>query len=90
MVLKVWIAEIRMSERVAAKIKQKHGVTPNQVDEACMFFGYRAARWDVDADRGSRLIVRGADYDGIPLIVVLKPVNVADGIFKCVTAWRDT
>lgn len=89
MTLKVWIAEILISDRVVHKIQQKHGVAPRQVREACLFFAYRAARWDVDAERGSRLIVRGADYDAIPLIVVLKPVSVADGIFRCVTARRD-
>lgn len=89
MAVKVWIAEIQISPRIADKLQLKHGITPEQVREACLFFAYRAARWDVDPERGARLLIRGADYDAIPLIVVLKPVNVADGIFRCVTARRD-
>jgi hypothetical protein len=44
MTLKVWIAEILISDRVVHKIQQKHGVAPRQVREACLFFAYRMSR----------------------------------------------
>lgn len=87
--MKVWIAQIEISPRIEIKLGTKHGISAHQVREACLFFAYRAARWEVDSERGSRLVIRGADYDDIPLIVVLKPLSLADGTFRCVTARRE-
>ena len=83
---RVWIAEIVCSDRVAHKIRTKHGVDVHQVREAVQFYGYRDARWHVHPERGERLIVRGKDFTGKSLIVLLKPLDLDDGTFRLVTA----
>lgn len=85
---RIWIAEVWISERIAAKLHAKHGVEPQQVRDACLFGRQTSARWQEDPERGSRLFVMGKDRDGVKLLVLLKPVDLADGIFRCVTARR--
>lgn len=82
----VWVADIRFSDRVIEKIKTKHGVHPDQVKDACLFGRYERAWEERDPERGVRLVVHGRDRDGKLVRVLLKPVDRADGIYRCITA----
>ncbi len=85
---RVWIVEVRFTDRVRHKLETKHGVTPSQVEEATLFYGYRSCRWDDDRERGLRLIVRGEDLSGNRLVVYLRIVDLSEGVFECATARR--
>lgn len=81
-----WIRQVVISDSVRQKLLSKHGVHPDQVNEACLFGRQESAREEVDPNRGPRLIVQGTDRDGRRLRVLLKPIDIADGIYRCITA----
>lgn len=85
---RVWIVDILMSDDVEHKLWVKHRVRRAEVEEAALMGGYRDAIWLNDPDYGERLLVRGPTFDGVELLVVLEPVNEADGIWRCRTARR--
>jgi hypothetical protein len=82
-----WIGEIRFSAEVAAKLRQKHDLTPEQVFEAVAVGAHDSAGWDDDPSYGSRLVMFGSDEIG-RIVVYLRPVDRRDGVWKCLTAWR--
>jgi hypothetical protein len=56
----VYIGEIKISPAMAQKIMTKHGVTPEEVREACQApNSYRRAAWHIHPEHGRRLIVFG-------------------------------
>jgi len=75
-----------MSHHVETKLIAKHGVGKDQVLDACLVGRYISAREDFDAERGVRLLIRGLDRTGRQLLVLLKPVEPAEGIYRCITA----
>lgn len=85
----VWIAEVRFSHSVRWKLRVKHGLTPDEIREAVCFGGNKFdGRWNDHPHYGRRLVVRAESYDGVAMIVYLKPLNYIDGIWICKTAWR--
>lgn len=79
------IAHIFISPWVLAKINGKHGVTRQDVEDACR--DYAKATWIFDEDRGWRLLVLGATSTGGKLRVILYPVDTATGTFNLGTAF---
>lgn len=53
----LWVAELRISERTAAKIRGKHHVDPEDVRVALVGVQRLQYVWDDDKERGSRAIV---------------------------------
>jgi hypothetical protein len=84
----VWIARISFPPDVARKLREKHGVNPWEVEEACLFGSHREARWHVDPRYGRRLIVRGRTYAGDWILAYLKPIDEREGEWECRTARR--
>lgn len=82
-----WIAEIRFSAEVEAKLRQQHFLTPGQVREAVACGAHDRATWHDHPIYGRRLIATGSDADG-PMVVYLRPIDRRDGIWECLTAWR--
>jgi hypothetical protein len=85
---RVWIAEILFRADVAAKIRSKHHLSPAEIREAACFGAHRDARWHVHPTYGRRLLVVGETYEGKRIIVYLKPLNEAEGIWEGRTARR--
>jgi len=85
---RVWIARILFRDEVARKIRMKHGVSPWEVEEACLFGAHRQARWHDHPTYGRRLLVRGTTYAGSEILAYLKPVDMTDGTWECRTARR--
>jgi hypothetical protein len=83
-----WIGELRFSQPVVAKLREKHNLTVEQVNEAIAFGAHDKAVWDNDSERGIRLVVTGTTSDGIALIAYLRPIDRADGLWRCLTAFR--
>lgn len=81
-----WISLILISASVERKLQAKHNLNKDQVLDACLLDRYLSAREEVDPERGVRLLVRGLDRDGQELLVLLKPVDPDDGIYRCITA----
>jgi hypothetical protein len=69
---------------MATKIQSKHGITPDEVREAC------AKRvevgWHVDPVHGRRLLVTGLTSTGRLLKIILQPVDARDGTWRLRTA----
>ena len=82
-----WVGEIRFDPEITAKLREKHGLTPDQVRAAVAWGGHDEARWDTDPTYGRRLIVTGSDDQG-PLRAYLRPIDRDDGLWECLTAWR--
>lgn len=72
---------------VEAKLRLKHYVTPAQVREAVALGAASNLTWDDDPIYGRRLIATGSDAEG-EIDVYLKPLDISDGRWECLTAWR--
>lgn len=86
-----WIAEVEIPPQTAAKIRQKHDVTPEEVREAVCWGAAEEARWHTHPVHGRRLLAVGTPYHGsYRVLVVLAPLDRADGRWRCKTAIRWT
>ena len=82
-----WVGEIRFSPAVVAKLRAKHGLTPEQVRAVVANGAHDDFRWDDDPLYGRRLILEGSDDLG-PIRAYLRPIDRRDGLWECLTAWR--
>lgn len=67
---RLWVAELLISERTAAKIVAVHQITPQEARDAVVCVGGLEWVWDEDQERGGRALVR-VDIRGRPAIAVL-------------------
>lgn len=82
-----YIGCVQISSKMAAKLIEKHGLTTEDVLDACQAPNrYRRAAWHVHALYGRRLIVFGERRDGALLKVILQPVDQEDGTWRLRTA----
>ena len=82
MAVRIYVIEI--SDHVRAKINGRHGLTEDDVIDACE--RYEQAVFDQD-DRGRRLLLRGRTRSGRTVRIVLYPVDEAAGTWRLVTAF---
>lgn len=85
-----WIGEVQFSRGVETKLRERRGLTPEDVREAICCGVAEAAVWDDGPQRGSRLLVIGTTADGVRIKAVLLPVDREDGTWTCKTAMRAT
>lgn len=83
-----WIGEVLIDGSIAAKLLEKHDLSPRDVREAICWGAAESARWDDDPVLGSRLLVIGRTSHGVRVKVVLLPVDRSDGTWRCKTAMR--
>lgn len=82
-----YIAEVRVSDAIAAKLAAKHPpVTVTEVREALVFTRLVRAWWHEHPERGRRLLVIGTTYGGRRLQAVLYPLDEEDGTWFLGTA----
>lgn len=79
-----YIGYIEISAAMAEKLQSKHGITPDEVREAC--HRYIQAGWHHHEVHGERLLVIGETRAGRKLKVILQPVDVTDGTWRLRTA----
>ena len=82
-----YIADIRASPAIWAKVAEKHNVTEPEVREAFILTSLVRAGWDLDPERGWRLLGTGTTYQGRRLNAVPYPVDADDGIWRLGTAF---
>jgi hypothetical protein len=82
----VYIAEVRISPTVRAKLATKHQVTEQDVSEALVLTPLERAGWEHHRERGWRLLVTGKTADGRRLNAVLYPADEPDGTWWLGTA----
>lgn len=87
-VARPYIGSIEVSVEMAAKLGTKHGVTVDEVREACDDHDVQT-RWHFDARYGWRLLVRGRTVRGRRLKVILQPVDPAGGTWRLRTAFAE-
>lgn len=83
-----WIAEIQISEGMEDKIRSRRFVTGDQVREACIPEAYEHAGWHEHPEHGRRLLVVCRTSDNVPLKVILRPLDIAEGIWRLRTVLR--
>lgn len=83
-----WIAEIRASDAVQDKIREKHNVTVEEIRRWCVPVQYEWAGWHRHDLHGWRLLVETRDDQGKLIQVILQPIDENEGIWKLRTAWR--
>jgi hypothetical protein len=81
----VQIVRLLWRPDVVAKVGSKHGVSLNDVEDACWDHQIKAT-WDLDPERGRRLFVDGRTESGRRLRVILRPTDTP-GEFSVVTAF---
>jgi hypothetical protein len=81
-----WIAEVLISGPVAAKLRAKHGLDP---DEIAKLVSTPPPRFGtlVEDDRGTRLYVKVRDAAGKTVLVVLSPLT--DDIWQVTSAYPE-
>jgi len=72
--MRIWVARLRISPRVAQKIEHLHHVTAYEVRDVVECVRGLAARWDVDPERGARAIIQ-TRIRNQPALVVLYPTD---------------
>lgn len=70
----VWVAELRISGRTAAKLSSKHGLRACDVRDAVQCVNGLIFSWDDDPERGQRVIIE-TEVFGKRILVVLYPVD---------------
>jgi hypothetical protein len=80
----VWIAEVLVSAPVAAKIRAKHGLDPDEIGRLVNTPPPRLGTL-VQDERGTRLYVRLRTAAGQTVLVVLSPVT--DDIWRLTSAY---
>jgi hypothetical protein len=83
-----WIADLRISDAMEAKIRDKHRLTGEQVRSACVPDAYDRAGWEAHPAHGLRLLVEGVTWDDVAIKVILQPVDVREGVWRLRTAMR--
>ena len=78
------IHEIEVSDHVRAKINSKHGVTEDDVLDACD--NIVKAGWIEDPQRGPRLLIEGRTPSGRTIRLILYPVDPEKGTWRLGTA----
>ena len=70
----LWVARLIVSQATRAKLSSKHNLNADEVLDAIVCVEGLDYRWDNDPERGWRALVE-ADIRGVPVIVVLYPVE---------------
>lgn len=83
-----WIAEIQISDEMEYKIRTRRFVTGAQIREACIPDVYDDAGWHNHPEHGRRLLVVCRTSDNVRRKVILKPINVPEGIWRLRTVLR--
>jgi len=86
---RVYVGELRISSAMATKIQSKHGVTPDEVREACPV-GIVPGFWHVHPEYGRRFLIRAKTSRGRWLKIILYPADVAEGTWRLGTALAAT
>jgi hypothetical protein len=81
----IWIAVLNISDRTAAKVQGKHGVSRPDILDALVAVEGLPYRWDNDPERGLRAIVtvRIGDRD---YAIVVYPIG--DDVWNLGSAYR--
>jgi hypothetical protein len=74
----IWVAELRISDRTAAKLSSKHGLRACDVRDAVQCVYGLPFAWENHPERGRRVIVE-ATVAGRRTLVVLYPVGSLAG-----------
>ncbi len=85
----VVVAVLIIDVSIEAKIKEKHHLTPIEVQEAVRLAPDAQADWEDDLEHGRRLVVTGTTYRGRTVIAYMVPLNENDpeeGSFRLKTA----
>jgi hypothetical protein len=83
-----WIADLRISEAIELKLRERRGLTGETVRLACMPDAYDDARWEDHPIHGMRLLVTCRTLSGDRLKVILQPVDIDEGIWRLRTVLR--
>jgi hypothetical protein len=87
----IYIAEVRISSRVLAKIITKHQVSEQDVREAFVATRLLSSGWDYNRSTASWYVLAvGTTYSGRTLKGTLYPVPGGDGIWRLGTAFWST
>jgi hypothetical protein len=84
-----WIGQIvPASQATEDKLTQKHNLTIAQIMEAVAHGAHERAFWHDHPTYGRMLIVYGSDSIS-GMVVYLRPIDREDGLWECLTAWRE-
>jgi hypothetical protein len=81
----VYIAVVEIDSSCEYKIRNKHGITGDEVREAIILTPV-SAYWEDSAVHGLRLLVTGSTRDRREVFAVLQPLDPTDGAWALRTA----
>lgn len=86
--VQVWVATLRISERVAKKIVDVHGITPQQVRDAVVRVEGLEGSWDYHPVRGLRAIIRVVIGEDNVLVVLYPADDLGFNVWRLGSAYR--
>ena len=83
------VDELRWDEETLEKLWRKHRVMAREVGDVVRHDPGAEFRWHEQRRHGRRLLVRGRTRGGRRLLVILDPVDLDEGVWRCRTAWEE-
>jgi uncharacterized DUF497 family protein len=84
---KVW--ELIWDDDLEEKLWRKHRVEAWEVEEVVFDDEEAEFRWSFSRRHGKRLLIRGRTVGGRRLLVILRPIDLERGVWRCASAWHD-
>ena len=82
------ISELRWDGATQEKLWKKHHVLGREVGDVVFDDPGAEFRWHEDRRHGRRLLVRGRTRGG-RRTVILDPIDLDEGVWRCRTAWEE-
>jgi len=76
------VSTLRISERVAKKITEEHGITPQQLRTAVVRVEGLDGSWDYDKSRGLRAIIEVEIGEGNALVVLYPADDMGPNVWR--------
>ncbi len=83
------VYELWWDEETLEKLWRKHRVMAQEVGDVVCHDPGAEFRWHEHRRHGRRLLVRGRTRGGRRLLVILDPVDLGEGVWRCRTAWEE-
>lgn len=83
------VYELQWDEAIQEKLWTKHRVLGREVGDVVFDDPEADFRWREHRRHGRRLLVKGRTRSGRRLIVILDPIDLDEGVWRCRTAWEE-
>lgn len=81
------IRKISFSNSTLVKLQLKHNISSVDIQLALDSYDLEQSGWDISTKHGGRYVIKADLDDGLELLIVLAPIDLDIGEWKCITAF---